>query len=81
MYQVKMLTYILAYVMFLCFTALHCIYCHPQSRQIDRQKDTQTEREEAQTGGMLMDLSEWQQKQRESFSEVYLKVLTPVCCS
>lgn len=28
-----------------------------------------------------MDLSEWQQKQRESFSDVYLKVLTPVCCS
>lgn len=28
-----------------------------------------------------MDLSEWQQERRESFSDVYLKVLTPVCCS
>lgn len=27
-----------------------------------------------------MDLSEWQPEQRESFSDVYLEVLTPVCC-
>ncbi|KAG7223100.1 hypothetical protein INR49_015859 [Caranx melampygus] len=32
-------------------------------------------------GGMMMDLSEWQREQRESFSDVYLKVLTPVYCS
>lgn len=28
----------------------------------------------------MVDLSEWQGVQRESFSDVYLKVLTPVCC-
>lgn len=32
-------------------------------------------------GGMMMDLSEWQRVQRESFCDVYLKVLILVCCS
>lgn len=78
-HQVTEMTYIPAYLMFLCFTAL-CLFTVSPNLNWEIWRHTQKWRKH-KLGRILMELSEWQHKPRETFSADYLKVPTPVCCT